>query len=134
MQAEVHARFTSRLPRARVKDLAAQCFLHASPTSLLDDPSRHMRTDASFRKVVRRGVLLIGLLGALPTTFPAAAQTDRTAPATRAGEGLYTRIGIGFGDYTGDLGSSSFGDAHSHPLDIQGFVWGLPYYGSGETA
>jgi len=91
-----------------------------------------MRTDASFWKVVRRGALLIGLLAVLPTTFPAAAQTDRTAPATRAGEGLYARIGIGFGDYTGDLGSSSFGDAHSHPLDLQGFVWGVPYYGSGE--
>ncbi|MFB6230310.1 MAG: hypothetical protein ABEL04_04065, partial [Salinibacter sp.] len=90
-----------------------------------------MHTSASFWKVVRRGVLLIGLLGG-PLAVPAAAQTNRAAPTTRTGEGLYTRIGIGLGDYTGDLGSSSFGDAHSHPLDLQGFVWGVPYYGSGE--
>lgn len=69
------------------------------------------------------GALLLGLHGG-PLAVPAAAQTG----PTRSAEGLYARIGLGLGDYTGDLGSSSFGDAHSHPFDLQDLVRGGSYY------
>lgn len=69
-------------------------------------------------------VLLIGcVLGA----------TSSSAQAERTGNVFYGKLGAGFSDYTGDFGTSSFGDAHSHPFDLQEPLYGVPFYLSGEA-
>ncbi len=69
-------------------------------------------------------VLLIGcVLGA----------TSSNAQAERTGNVFYGKLGAGFSDYTGDTGTSSFGDAHSHPFDLQEPLYGVPVYLSGEV-
>jgi formylglycine-generating enzyme required for sulfatase activity len=69
-------------------------------------------------------VLLIGcVLGA----------TSSNAQAERTGNVVYGKLGIGLSDYTGDWGTSSFGEAHSHPFDFQEPLKGVPFYLSGEV-
>lgn len=59
--------------------------------------------------------------------------TSSNAQAERTGNAFYGKLGAGFSDYTGDFGTSSFGDAHSHPFDFQEVLRGVPFYLSGEV-